>query len=487
MQRRARRKIFVRVETGRAGWYNGAEVIRMRGIARWDARPYARLDDEARQGAPFICRVAPGAGKIEIDWIDDGYSGAHEVFFRPREAGDWRRGGRTMDGLSDGKDYAFYVARADKSAQSDVRLARAGAAPGTAVNYLHPDDPVYACSGRALCSPSILRLPSGRILASMDVYAPGGPQNLTILFRSGDGGATWDYLCELMPCFWGSLFWHAGAVYMLATASEYGDLLIGSSPDEGATWEPPVRLFPGGGMADAGPHKAPMPVTRHAGRLWSGIDYGSWKRGGHANALLSADECADLMNPASWALTPFLRSDPAWPGASAGTTRGAIEGNAVPAPNGGILNVLRYNCGDALPACDRALVLRGDPENPEARLQFERFADMPGGSNSKFQLRRDPVSGNYYALASEIVDPERPAARNVLSLIASADLENWRVCARLVDHREADPAKVGFQYPDFDFDGDDLVCFSRTAWNGARNFHDANFITFHRVENFRNL
>lgn len=456
-------------------------------MVRWDARPYARLDDEARKSAPFICRVVPGAGKIEIDWIDDGYAGAHDVFYRPRGADDWLPGARKMQGLADDTDFEFVVARADGSAKSDVRLARTGAVPGVVVNYLHPEDEIYASSGRALCSPSILKLPSGRILASMDVYAPGGPQNLTIFFASDDGGETWKYLCELMPCYWGSLFWHSGALYMLATSSEYGDLLIGRSRDEGATWEPPVRLFPGGGMADAGLHKAPMPVIRHAGRLWSGIDYGSWKRGGHSNALLSADENANLLRPESWVLTPFLKYDPAWHGASVGKAMGAIEGNAVPAPDGGILNVLRYNCGGAVPSHDRALVLRGDVRDPEARLTFERFLDMPGGSNSKFQLRRDPVSGAFFALVSEIVDPQRPAARNVLSLISTPDLECWRVCARLVDRRESDPSRVGFQYPDFDFDGDDLICLSRTADHGARNFHDANFITFHRVRDFREL
>ncbi len=459
----------------------------MRGISRWDARPYARLDDEARGNAPFICRVAPGAGKIEIDWIDDHYAGSHQVFVRSCGAENWTTGAREMENLLDETEYEFYVVRADQSAKSDVRRARTGDAPGAVVNYLHPADPIYASSGRALCSPSILKLQSGRILASMDVFASGGPQNLTILFKSDDGGATWDYLCELMPCYWGSLFERDDAVYMLATASEYGDLLIGRSTDQGATWAPPVRLFPGGGMTDAGPHKAPMPVIRHAGRIWSGIDYGSWKRGGHANALLSADEASDLMNPESWILTPFLACDPAWPGASVGAAKGAIEGNAVPAPDGGILNVLRYNCGDAVPSHDRALVLRGDVKNPAARLAFECFLDMPGGSNSKFQLRRDPVSGHYYALVSEIVDPEKPTARNVLSLITAPDLENWRLCARLIDCRTADPKQVGFQYPDFDFDGDDLICLSRTAWNGAHNYHDANLITFHRVQGFRNL
>ena len=35
--------------------------------------------------------------------------------------------------------------------------------------------------------------------------------------------------------------------------------------------------------------------------------------------------------------------------------------------------------------------------------------------------------------------------------------------------------------------GDDLLALSRTAFNGAHSFHDSNFITFHRISNFRTL
>jgi hypothetical protein len=47
----------------------------------------------------------------------------------------------------------------------------------------------------------------------------------------------------------------------------------------------------------------------------------------------------------------------------------------------------------------------------------------------------------------------------------------------------------GFQYVDWLFDGDDLVVVSRTAFDdvegGAHDYHDANYLTFHRVKDFR--
>ena len=40
---------------------------------------------------------------------------------------------------------------------------------------------------------------------------------------------------------------------------------------------------------------------------------------------------------------------------------------------------------------------------------------------------------------------------------------------------------------DWQFDGDDIIALSRTAFDGARNFHDANYFTFHRIADFRQL
>ena len=56
-----------------------------------------------------------------------------------------------------------------------------------------------------------------------------------------------------------------------------------------------------------------------------------------------------------------------------------------------------------------------------------------------------------------------------------------------MNYENADPHKVGFQYVSFLFDGSDLLYLSRTAFNGAQNFHDNNYLTFDRVSDFRNL
>ena len=73
----------------------------------------------------------------------------------------------------------------------------------------------------------------------------------------------------------------------------------------------------------------------------------------------------------------------------------------------------------------------------------------------------------------------------ILSLLTSSDLEHWEVSERLIDFSHLDPGGTGFQYVDFDFDGDDIIYLSRTAWNNAKSFHDSNYTTFHRIKNFR--
>ena len=79
--------------------------------------------------------------------------------------------------------------------------------------------------------------------------------------------------------------------------------------------------------------------------------------------------------------------------------------------------------------------------------------------------------------------------RNTLVLKSSADLKNWIVEKVLLHH--PDVLKHGFQYVDWQFDRKDIIFLSRTAYDddlgGADNFHNANYLTFHRIKNFRNF
>lgn len=464
----------------------------MKGQSGWGYKPYTPLNRMEKREQPYICRIAPGEDFIEFEWIDEGYDGVHFVNWRLADSRDeyeqvqLSEDSSLLSELKIDCDYEFFITRAEGEKRSDVRLARTGRPVGSVVNYLHPLDEFYSFSGRYLCSPSLVKLPSGALLASMDVFAGNAPQNLSLIFRSDDNGITWNYVTDLFPCFWGKLFCHNGELYMLANSTEYGSLIIGKSTDEGRTWTAPVTLLPGAGHCRVpGPHKAPVPVVEWEGRLYTAVDYGSWGEGGFGNGLLSIDAEADLLIPKNWSCTGFLSFQDTWEGAAVGKTVGALEGNAVVGPDGEIYNVLRYQMNGCTPSYGKALVLRGDKNEWEKPLEFAWFADFNGGSNSKYDLLYDERSGAYWAIVSEVVEEEHPAQRNVLSLAVSKDLRKFRIVKTLLDFRLEDPAQVGFQYVSFIIDGEDILYLSRSAFNNAHNMHDSNYITFHRIEDFR--
>jgi len=458
----------------------------MRAVNSWSYeryRPAVHENDKI-----YINRTVPEDGKIRI--YHDGGEGS-EVFYRRKDSEDvWSRmllapDQVVIDGLENEIDYEYYIRNGDR--ESLRGFACPGNVPGTVVNYLSMFDPKYKFSGQYLCTPCILSHPDGYLLASMDVYGKGTPQNLTLIFRSDDNGENWYHLSELFPCFWGTLFLHRGEVYMLGTSTEYGDLLVGKSSDGGKTWPPPTVLLRGAcNRSGPGWHKSSNRVTEYRGRLWCAIDYGSHVSGGHASLLASVPADSDILNPCEWAFTEPLPYDPSWPGASVGDTRGFIEGNVIPGPDGKLYNFLRYNIDKGTPNHGLAGMLCADADNPEAPLSFYKFIPFPG-NHSKFDVLRDDVTGKYYSIVSRIYSADLPKARNLLSLISSPDLENWELVCDLIDYRDHDPEYFGFQYASFIICGDDILYLSRTAANRAHTYHDSNYITFHRIKNFREL
>ena len=457
----------------------------MKGCNTWSYRPYKPLLTEV--GDIYICRIAPGAGTIHFEWLaEEGLT--YSIFLRKRECGDFICLGQTTEnfwdvsGLEDQADYEFFVRSGDL--KSRVRLAHTGEAVGTVVNYLHPEDEAYSFSGRYLCSPSLLRHPDGFLLASMDLFAGEHPQNLTLIFRSDDDGKTWHYVSELMPCFWAKLFLHKGEVYALACNTEYGDLLIGKSSDGCKTFGAPVVLLRGsnGKNGNNGVHKNPQNVLRHNGRIYETLEWGAWANTDycHAAMVMSCDENADLLNPANWSFTEPVKFSQFAPELEAFPDCTAhIEGTLTVDPQGQLVNIMRFH----VPG--KALIYRVNPEDPDAPLVYERLMDFPANF-SKFMIKYDPVSEKYYTIGCRLTDPEKPV-RNLLSLLCSADLVQWEVVQDVIDFREDDPKYTGFQYPDFEMEGEDILFLCRTAMNGPHNYHDANYSTFHRIPNFRTL
>jgi hypothetical protein len=77
-------------------------------------------------------------------------------------------------------------------------------------------------------------------------------------------------------------------------------------------------------------------------------------------------------------------------------------------------------------------------------------------------------------------------------LAVSKDLIHWQSLKTLLyDDTGLEPEQsaylTGFQYPDWQFDGEDIIYLVRTAYRGAHTFHDSNRITYHVLKDFRSL
>ncbi len=446
----------------------------MRGSNKIYHRPYLPEWEPQRKNMPYICRLAPSETSFELEWLHPSGETKGTIYYTKKTSKNWlskpvTSNKVTVDGLDEYCDYEFYI-EDTKGVKSNLRYVRTGPMIGTVVNYLHPKDGQYAFSGKYLGTPCILKLPSGALLASHDYFAGGS--TLTSVYRSDDMGDTWEYVTDLRPMFWGYMFLHKGELYMLGVTTEYGDLHITHSSDEGKTWDEPVIIMRGTVTMTgerAGVNREPMHLKNYKGRLWTSMGYGGWHswNGGSDFLMgaLSIDENADLMKAENWTITELLPTDRSWPGYT--FRAGAIEGNIISRPDGTLIDMRRY-------WDHKSMILKLDPENPEKQPEFEQVIDFDMG-HSKFQIiERD--NGEYIAIGN------RQPLRNIMSIYRSTDTINWEFVKDVVNWGDYHQGYNGAQYPCCFIEGNILYVLSRTAFNDAAGFHDANYINLIKVE-----
>jgi len=350
-----------------------------------------------------------------------------------------------------------------------------------------------ASSGIYIGSPSLAVLTNDDYVASHDEFGPKSTERsraVSHVFRSRDRGASWEKVSTINGAFWSSLFVHRGALYLLGPDRHYGNVLIRRSLDGGAKWSSPTNNTTGLLRDNGEYHCAPMPVIEHAGRLWRAMEWRNppiaWGINYRAG-LLSVPIETDLLNATNWTCSNFLPSDRAW---NSGDMGAWLEGNAVVTPAGELVNVLRVQTKSP---DEKAAIVHISSDGMVASFDPAiGFVKFPGGAK-KFTIRFDPRTKRYWSLASIVLDRDRAdnpgSIRNTLALTTSPDLIDWEVRCVLLHH--PDVKKHGFQYVDWLFDGEDIIAVCRTAFDdgreGAHNFHDANFLTFHRFTNFRRL
>ncbi|WP_341836507.1 sialidase family protein [Chitinophaga pollutisoli] len=373
---------------------------------------------------------------------------------------------------------------------AEVRAQQAP--PGAIVTYVPAETKTY------IGSPSLAILPDGSYVASHDFFGPQSSefvQAVTRVFRSRDKGKSWEQVSTVNGAFWSSLFVHKDTLYLLGPDRHHGTVLIRRSTDAGATWTQPLTRD--NGLLLAGMyHCAPMPVLVHNGRIWRAMETAhgpvlDWGKR-YGAMMMSAPVDADLLKAASWTVSNSILYDSTW---LDGHFTGWLEGNAVAAPDGSIVNILRVDDRSSLD--EKAAVVRVSANGKQATFDAANdFIPFPGGSK-KFVIRFDEKSGRYWTLSNIIPQqfrdqfPKRNPAtfRNTLALMSSADLRNWQTHEIILQH--PDVLHHGFQYVDWQFEGNDIIVLSRTAFGEgagkAHNNHDANYLTFHRIKKFRKL
>ncbi|MEJ7736967.1 MAG: sialidase family protein [Chitinophagaceae bacterium] len=349
-------------------------------------------------------------------------------------------------------------------------------------------------SGLYLGSPSICILPDGNYVASHDFFGPKGTENqeaITHVFKSTDKGKTWNRIAEIKGQFWSKLFVHRKNIYILGTWKQYGNAIIRKSTDGGVTWTNPTNSA-NGLLLEGQYHCAPNPVIEHNGRLWRAMEdaMGPIRGWGKmfGSFMMSVPVNADLLDAKNWTFSNSVRYDSTYLNGNFG---GWLEGNAVVSPSGGIVNVLR--AAYTVNGDEKAAIIKISNDGKQATFNPDKdFIAFPGGSK-KFTIRYDKKTKLYWTLSNYV--PEKfkgknfERTRNTQALCSSSDLRNWEVKSIILQHQDMD--KHGFQYLDWQFEGKDIIALSRTAYDdaegGAHNQHDANFITFHRIEDFRKL
>lgn len=361
--------------------------------------------------------------------------------------------------------------------------------PGVVLGHSPATDRIY------LGSPSICILPNGDYLASNDFFGPNKEArvdglSITRIYKSTDKGITWAPLTDIVGQFMSNLFVHKNEVYVLGIHKGNGNIVIRKSKDGGKKWTEPTGAKKGL-LKEGSFHTAPTPVIVHNGRLWRAFEDqqgepNTWPKKFRA-FMASAPINADLLKASSWTFSNELAYDKSYLN---GYFYGWLEGNAVAAPDGKLLNVLRVHTFDK--KRERAALVQISEDGKIANFDPKTgFTDFPGGGK-KFTIRYDEKSKKYWTLANHVPLEYRDVTsldkiRNTLALCSSTDLKNWQVNSIIITH--SDTEKVGFQYVDWVFDGEDIIAASRTAFDdglgGAKSAHDNNFLTFHRVKSFR--
>ena len=371
------------------------------------------------------------------------------------------------------------VALALVASEALAQTADLSGVPGEVVNYR-----LNATRRYFFSDPEIIVLPNGDYVASHALAgrdSGSGTSGTTSLFRSSDKGTTWTSLGDLPDMLRGSLFVSGSALYLIGANNDVGGnhTQIRRSLDNGTTWTTPTSSTNGQFTSLGGPGTPVNPVV-HDGRIWF-----AW-----SSTVVSAPVGSDLLNANSWTIA----NPPPWNNYFNSSSTLWFEGQTMASPATGVVVMPKVRPESppvnftAKPPYAALITVTSS-----ATTAFDPatgFVPFPGGEK-KFGASYDPVSGKFYAMSNPVLaiytsstNPE--LIRNTGAMLSSKDLYHWDV-EKIVLYTD-NVTQEAFQYFQFDYDGNDMVVASRTAFNIGGTMdrgHDSNLLTVHKIQNFR--
>lgn len=197
---------------------------------------------------------------------------------------------------------------------------------------------------------------------------------------------------------------------------------------------------------------------------------------------MSASVDSDLLRADSWILSNTANTN----SGPLGDNLTITEAQIVASPRTGVIILPKVGGRP-----NTVLIRSGASPDAVLHPNLDDWIDLPGGEK-KFGAAYDPVSDRFYILSNPVLPVHEGAdkpelIRNTAALLSSYDLKHWDVMQIFL--YSPNVGYEAFQYFNFDFDGDDMVIASRTAFDvGGRRpprGHDSNLITFHRISDFR--
>ncbi len=392
-------------------------------------------------------------------------------------------------------------------------------------------------------SPGLCRGATGRLIATFDLRGPGVVELAGLkrdcgnhawqgkVFTSDDHGLTWTHRADF-PFMHARPFIAGQSLYILGHA---GDLMILRSDDWGATWSEPVKLTAGERW-----HQAPCNVHYANGCVYlvmekySYSDVRGWAVSVLAPILMRAKIGDDLTIVSNWTFAselcfrdavcmadvhyvgvPFFRFDrhqylDVAPGRSMAPP-GWLEANVVQFidpdhywydPKGNTFHLwMRAHTGGTNLAAIAKVVEGPDgamttmlEQAPSGKKMV--FVPCPGG-HLKFHIIYDDATQLFWLLSNQSTDSMTRAEslgdqrydlpnneRHRLQLHFSCNCIDWCFAGLIA---ASDSPLCSRSYASMVIDGEDLHIVSRSGDQQAHSAHDSNLITFHTMENFREL